>query len=271
MVSHGFAHGMHVVQEGPREAPPLLLVHGSGASGASWDLMAGALAAHHHVVRVDLPGCGRSSPAPLYAVPAQAGRVAALLDDLGLRQVAVAGHSSGGYVATSLAERRPDLVRSLALISTGPSLDAFLPQPLVLRALLAPPFGPLLWARRSDAMIRKGVVATTARPVDIPARMIEDLETITYRTFRKVLRGNAAYVAERSVPDRLAGLGRPVLVLFGAADPRWDPASARRYEPVPDTRVELLPGVGHVPLLEAPETTGELLLRFTATAGRPSA
>jgi pimeloyl-ACP methyl ester carboxylesterase len=73
------------------------------------------------------------------------------------------------------------------------------------------------------------------------------------------------------VPDRLAGLGLPVLVLFGAADPRWDPASAHRYEVVPDARVELLPGVGHVPLLEAPETTGELLLRFTATAGHPSA
>jgi pimeloyl-ACP methyl ester carboxylesterase len=267
MVSHDFAHGMHVVREGPREAPPLVLIHGSGASGASWDLVAGALAACHHVIRVDLPGCGQSPPAPSYEVPAQAGRVAALLDDLGLRQVAVAGHSSGGYVATSLAEQRPGLVRSLALISTGPTPGALLPQPLVLRALLAPPLGPLLWARRSDAMIRKGIVATTARPVDIPAGMIADLGNITYRTFRKVLRGNAAYVAERSVPGRLAGLGHPVLVIFGDADPRWDPSSAHRYEAVPDTRVELLPGVGHLPILEAPETTGELLLRFTATAG----
>ena len=267
MVSHDFACGMRVLREGLRDAPPLVLIHGSGASGASWDLVAGTLAARHHVVRVDLPGCGQSPPAPSYEVPAQAGRVAALLDDLGLRQIAVAGHSSGGYVATALAEQRPGLVRSLALISTGPSLDALLPQPLVLRVLLAPPFGPLLWARRSDAMIRRGILATTACPVDIPAGMIADLKNVTYRTFRKVVRGNAAYVAERSVPDRLAGLGRPVLVIFGAADPRWDPSCAQRYAAVPDTRVELLPGVGHVPILEAPEATGELLLPFTATAG----
>jgi pimeloyl-ACP methyl ester carboxylesterase len=260
------SHGMHVVHDGPRQGPPLVLIHGSGASGASWGPVVGALAGHHHVIRVDLPGCGQSPPAPSYDVPEQAGRVAVLLDDLGLRHVTVAGHSSGGYVATALAEQRPDLVGSLALISTGPSLDALLPQPFILRALLAPPLGPLLWPVRSDAMIRKGISATSARPVDIPDDAVADLKNITYRTFRKVLSRNAAYVAERSVPERLAGLDVPVLVIFGAADPRYEPSSAHQYDAVPNARVEMLPGVGHVPLLEAPETTSELLLGFTATA-----
>ena len=257
---------MHVVHDGPRQAPPLLLIHGSGASGACWGPVVGALADRHHVIRVDLPGCGQSPPAPSYDVPEQAGRVAVLLDDLGLRHVTVAGHSSGGYVATALAEQRPDLVGSLALISTGPSLDALLPQPFILQALLAPPLGPLLWPRRSDAMIRKGISATTARPVDIPGDVVADLRNITYRAFRKVLRRNAAYVAERSVPERLADLDVPVLVIFGASDPRYEPSSAHQYDAVPNARVEMLPGVGHVPILEAPETTSELLLGFTATA-----
>ena len=262
--------GMHVVHDGPRQAPPLLLIHGSGASGASWGPMVGALAGHHHVIRVDLPGCGQSPPALSYDVPDQAGRVAVLLDDLGLRHVPLAGHSSGGYVATALAEQRPDLVGSLALISTGPSLDALLPQPFILRVLLAPPLGPLLWPGRSDALIRKGISATTARPVNIPDEAVADLKNITYRTFRKVLRRNAAYVAERSVPERLGGLGVPVLVIFGAADPRYEPSSAHQYEAVPNARVEILPGVGHVPMFEAPETTSELLLGFTATAADTS-
>jgi pimeloyl-ACP methyl ester carboxylesterase len=260
------SHGMHVVHDGPRQAPPLLLIHGSGASGASWGPVVGALADHHHVIRIDLPGCGQSPPASSYDVPEQAGRVAVLLDDLGLRHVTLVGHSSGGYVATALAEQRPDLVGSLALISTGPSLDALLPQPFILRALLAPPLGPLLWPRRSDAMIRKGFNATTARPVDIPGDAVADLKNITYRAFRKVLRCNAAYVAERSVPERLADLGVPVLVIFGAADPRYEPSSAHQYDAVPNARIEMLPGVGHVPILEAPEATSGLLLGFTATA-----
>jgi pimeloyl-ACP methyl ester carboxylesterase len=260
------SYRMHVVHDGPRQAPPLLLIHGSGASGASWGPVVGALADHHHVIRVDLPGCGQSPPALSYDVPEQAGRVAVLLDDLGLRHVTLAGHSSGGYVATALAEQRPDLVGSLALISTGPSLDALLPQPFILRALLAPPLGPLLWPWRSDTMIRKGISATTARPVDIPGEVVADLRNITYRAFRKVLRRNAAYVAERSVPERLADLDVPVLVIFGASDPRYEPSSAHQYDEVPNARVEMLPGVGHVPILEAPETTSELLLGFTATA-----
>src|SRR5499427_6095725 len=160
------SHGMHVVHDGPRQAPPLLLIHGSGASGACWGPMVGALAGHHHVIRVDLPGCGQSPPARSYDVPEQAGRVAALLDDLGLLHITVDGHSSGGYVATALAEQRPDLVGSLALISSGPSPDALLPQPLLLRVLLAPPLGPLLWPRRSDAVIRNGIRAMATRPVD---------------------------------------------------------------------------------------------------------
>lgn len=260
------AHGMRVVHEGSRQAPPLLLIHGSGASGACWDPMVQVLAGQRHVIRVDLPGCGQSPPAPSYDVPAQANRVAAVLDGLGRGAVAVAGHSSGGYVATALAEQRPDLVRSLALISTGPSPDALLPQPLVLRVLLAPPFGALLWSRRTDAMIRRGLSATAARRVEIPDELVADLQATSYRTTREILRQNTAYTVERSVPKRLAALAVPLLVIFGAGDRRWEPSSAHRYGAVPGARVELLPGVGHLPMLEAPERTGELLLSFTAAA-----
>ncbi|MCW3842332.1 alpha/beta fold hydrolase [Micromonospora yasonensis] len=260
------SHGMHVVHLGPREAPPLLLIHGSGASGGSWNPVVPALAGHHHVIRVDLPGHGQSPPGLSYDVPVQAGRVAALLDDLGLGPVTAVGHSSGGYIATALAEQRPDLVRSLALISSGPSPDALLPQPFLLRVLLAPPLGPFLWSRRSDAMIRRGISATCARPVDVPDDVVAAMRGITYRAFRTVLRRNTAYISERSVPERVAALEVPVLVIFGTADRRWKPSSAHQYDAVPTARVEVLPGVGHMPMFEAPETTSKLLLGFTATA-----
>ena len=261
-----FSRGMHVVHDGPREGPPLLLIHGSGASGAFWSPMIPALASRHHVIRVDLPGCGQSPPARSYDVPDQAARVAALLDDLGLGPAAVAGHSSGGYIATALAERRPDLVRVLVLVSSGPRPGALLPQPLPLRILLAPPLGPLLWLRRSDTMIRSGIRATAAGPVEVRGDMVADLRTITYRSMRTVLRRNNAYITERSVPERLAALEVPVLVIFGAADPRWDPSSARDYDAAPNARVEMLAGVGHMPMLEVPEMTSKLLLDFTTAA-----
>lgn len=254
---------LHVVHDGRPEAPPLLLIHGSGASGETWGPVVPMLAARHHVIRVDLPGCGQSPPTASYDVPEQAARVGALLDDLGLRGLVVAGHSSGGYCATALAEQRRDLVSSLALISAGPSLDALLPEPWIIRLLLGPPVGQLIWRIRSDGMLRKGIQATTARPVDVPSAAIADFKRISYRTFRQVLDANNAYISERTVPQRLATLDLPVLVVFGAADPRWDPASAHRYDVVPGARVEMLPGVGHIPMLEAPDATSRLLLDFT--------
>jgi pimeloyl-ACP methyl ester carboxylesterase len=113
-------------------------------------------------------------------------------------------------------------------------------------------------------MIRRGIGATCARPVDIPDDLVAGLRGTTYRAFRMVLRRNTAYLAERTVPGRLAALEVPVLVVFGGADPRWEPSSAHQYDAVPGARVEPLPGVGHLPMFEAPEETSTLLLDFAA-------
>lgn len=256
--------GIHVVVDGSPQAPPVLLIHGSGASGSTWAPVVPALAEHHQVFRVDLPGCGRSAPPKSFDVPSQARQVAAVIDAHGLRGVTVVGHSSGGYVATSLAEQRRDLVGMLALVSTGPRLDALLPQPALLRVLTSPPLGALVWALRTDRIIRRGIGVTAARPIDVPDDTVADLKGTTYHSFTSVMRENGAYIAERSIPDRLMDLDVPVLVVFGAADPRWDPSSARDYEMVRGVRIEVLPGVGHVAMLEAPDALNRMLLDFAA-------
>ena len=258
-------HGTHVVHDGSPQARPLLLIHGSGASGATWSPVVPALAEHYYVIRVDLPGCGQSPPPKSYDVPSQARHVAAVLDDHGLRGVTVVAHSSGGYVATSLAEQRPELVGALALVSTGPRPDALLPQPALLRVLTWPPLGALVWALRTDKMVRRGIRVTAARRIHVPDDVVGDLKGITYDSFASVLRENGAYIAERSIPERLTDLDVPVLVIFGAADPRWDPSSARDYEVVPDVQIEMLQGVGHVAMLEAPDALGRMLLDFAAS------
>ncbi|MEU4216598.1 alpha/beta hydrolase [Actinoplanes sp. NPDC026623] len=258
------ADGMYVVHDGRPDAPPLLLLHGSAGTGGFWKPMVPMLAGHRHVLRVDLPGYGRSAPASSYDVPAQAGRVAAVLDDLGLRHVAVAGHSSGGWAGIALAEQRPDLVGSLTLISTGPSLDSVRPDPLLVRALMAPPLGPLVWPRRTDAMMRRGINSMCARPVVIPDDVLAEMRGLGYGRMRALMRQNVAYLAERSAPERLAALDVPVLVIFGDADPRYRVSMAHRYEQVAGARLELLPGVGHMPIFESPEQTAKLLLGFVA-------
>ena len=91
-----------------------------------------------------------------------------------------------------------------------------------------------------------------------------------HRAVAGTARASVDYLRRRSVPDRLAALGVPVLVVFGADDRRWRSSSAAAYRVVPGARVELLPGVGHTPMMEDPQTTGKLLLDFAAAAGHPN-
>ena len=138
---------INVIQDGPRDAPALVLIHGLGGSTRWWDRVVPMLAASYRVIRLDLLGHGQSAkPAGGgYAIPDQARRVGQALDRLGVRHAIMVGHSTGGYVATALAEQRGDLVTALALIDTGPRMDAFISDGPVGKLLDVPVVGQLLW------------------------------------------------------------------------------------------------------------------------------
>jgi pimeloyl-ACP methyl ester carboxylesterase len=262
---------MHVVEDGRPGGPAVLLIHGTAASAAWWDPVIPQLAGACRVIRVDLAGHGRSAaPAGGYDIPAQARRAGAVLDRLGAGQVTAIGHSTGGYVATALAEQRPGQVAALALINTGPDPDAYIDQGLLGRLLLAPLPGRLLWRLRTEATIRKALTSAFTRPIDIPGALIQDTLGMTHRALAATGRAGDNYLKQRALPDRLTALGLPVLVIFGADDHRWRSSSAAAYRAVPGARVELLPGVGHTPMQEDPQTTGTLLLDFAAAAGHPT-
>ena len=262
---------MHVAEDGDQGAPAVLLIHGTAASTAWWDPVIPQLAGDCRVIRIDMAGHGRSSaPAGGYDIPAQARRAGAVLDRLGAGRVTVIGHSTGGYVATALAGQRPGLVSGLALIDTCPDLDAVMDQGLLGRLLLAPLPGRLLWRLRTEATIRKALASAFSRPIDIPDTIIQATMEMTHRALAATSRAGDNYLKQQALPDRLAALDLPVLVMVGADDHRWRSSSAAAYRAVPGARVELLPGVGHTPMQEDPQTTGKLLLDFAAAARHPS-
>ncbi|MFF0558221.1 alpha/beta fold hydrolase [Streptomyces sp. NPDC004266] len=249
---------VYVCQDGPRDAPALLLVHGSASSTRSWNPMVPLLTGAHRVIRIDLPGHGRSAePADRgYAVPDQARRVGEALDRLGAEHAVVVGHSSGGAVATALAEHRPDLVTALALVNTGPGLGAFIaPQPAAT--------GPSGWPP-SDEQLRHFASSAVGRVgYRLPDELLDDVRAMTPHAFTAATLATRSYLEQRTLPDRLAVLDKPLLVLFGEDDRRWRSSSASDYRVVPGAEVELLPGLGHSPLLEDPPRTAARLLAFT--------
>ena len=259
---------IRVVEDGKPDAPALVLLSNAAVPLALWDAVVPLLADGFRVIRVDLPGPGkRASAAGEYDIPAQARRVGAALDKLGVNRVTVIGHSSGCTVATSLAEQRPGAVAALALIDMGPDPDAKIPENRIFSLILARLIGPVLWRLKTEATIRKAARTGFARPVDIPDAFIKHVLGMTHRSFAGAMRAPLDYLGRRSLPDRLTGLGLPVLVIFGSDDQRWRSSSAAAYTVVPGARVELLAGVGHTPMMEDPHTTGKLLLDFAAAAG----
>jgi pimeloyl-ACP methyl ester carboxylesterase len=256
---------IYVRQDGPRDAPAVVLIHGLGGSTRWWDSLIPLLAKSHRMIRIDLLGHGQSAkPAGRgYEIPEQGRRVGEALDRLGVKQVIVVGHSTGGWVATALAEQRPDLVIALALIDTGPRPDARISQGPATQLMSVPIIGQLLWRLRTDSLIRKAASTGFSRPgYQIPQQIIDDLRNTTYHAFTATSRAAEDYLKQRAFPDRLTAISKPLLVIFGKEDRRWRSSSAAEYRATPGARVELLPGVGHSPMLENPPETAKLLLAF---------
>ncbi|TDD33564.1 alpha/beta fold hydrolase [Actinomadura sp. KC06] len=256
---------VHVRQDGPGDAPALVLIHGLAGSTRWWDSLVPMLAESLRVIRIDLLGHGRSAKPSGggYAIPEQGRRVGEALDRLGVRHAIVVGHSTGGSVATALAERRRDLVTALALIDSGPRLDAFISDGFVGRLLFVPGVGRLLWRLRTDKIIRRGLDTAFSRPgYEIPQQLVDDVRGVTYHALTATSRAVDDYLEQRTLPDRLAALGKPLLVIFGEDDRRWRASSAADYRTVPDAKVEVLPGLGHSPMLEDPPRTAAPLMAW---------
>ncbi|MEU7138742.1 alpha/beta hydrolase [Nocardia sp. NPDC046473] len=250
---------IYVSQDGPRDAPALLLIHGTAASGRSWDPMVPLLTGSHRVIRVDLLGCGRSAGLgeTSYTVSDQARRVGTALDPLGIEHVIAVGHSSGGAVATALAEQRPDLVTAVVIIDFGPDMGACI-------APESPGGPPMNWTDLTDEQFRRLMRSGFSADYVIPQEYVDQFRAIDPTVFAVASQANCAYLDERSLPERLAPLGKPLLVIFGENDSRWRPSAAVEYRAVPGATVLLLPGVGHSPNLEDPPRTAAPLLAFAA-------
>ncbi|MFE0381496.1 alpha/beta fold hydrolase [Streptomyces inhibens] len=222
-----------VVVSGPEDAPPVLLLHGSGANTTMWRDDITSWARHFRTYAVDLigePGLSAPSRPPL-ASDAYALWLDEVLEGLGITSASIVGISLGGWLALDYATRRPERVTRLALLCPG-GLGRQKVGWLV-KALLLRPFGR--WGMRRSA--RK--VAGLDTPLD---RRILDHLVLTFTQFKPRTERLPVFS-----DDALGRLTMPVLVTVGGRDAMFDSEeTARRVRQcVPQATVNLLPEVGH--------------------------
>jgi pimeloyl-ACP methyl ester carboxylesterase len=249
-------------EEGGRDDPTIVLLHGFACSLRWWDRVAPELARRGlHVIRFDLLGHGGSEmPRDGYEMESQARLVAAALKKLKVRRATVVGHSMGGTVASALVEQHPRLVRQIAVIGTPPR-DGFVDSSVLRSVSTWPVVGELSDRFAPDPMIKAGLDDAFAGDIDVPDQFVDDLDGMTYSAYDKS--NSEAHDFLDGNSERIKDARVPLLVIFGTKDEIVDPDAADAWKKdIPSARVVKMRGVGHSPHWERPRQVVELLLGY---------
>jgi 3-oxoadipate enol-lactonase len=239
---------------------PLLLIMGLGYGRWGWEPVAEQLAQHFRVITFDNRGIGESDAPPgPYTMGQLAADAAAVLDAFEVEQADVVGTSLGGMVAQELTITRPERVGRLVLACTTPGgvTSHPMPQPTVDLIQEATHLDPLVALRR---FTENALAPGPDRP-ELVERILE--LRLSHRFDFGGWQAQALAAATFDAIDRIGRIEAQTLVLTGTADTVVDWRNSQLLaKGIPDARLELLPGCGHLFFWEEPETFVEIVTRF---------
>jgi abhydrolase domain-containing protein 6 len=253
-------HRIHYLEGG--EGETVLLLHGIFAEKDHWVEFSRQLTPHYRVIALDLPGFGESSrfDHQSYGYPEQVQRLHGLVQQLKLGSVHLAGNSMGGTLAALYAIEHPEQVRSVAFIGAPHGIRSARPS-------------------EADFRIESGEIPLIAASAHEFERMLDMLfverpflpRPILHDAERKALAGAAGNVRiwneQRQHADllhrQLHRLSHPTLALWGAQDRIFDVSGAEVVESIlPEQQMHVMPGTGHLPMMERPRESASLYLSF---------
>ena len=259
---------VHVRDEG--EGPLLLFLHGAGSSLHTWDAWVRQLAWGYRVVRVDLPPFGLTGPHPddQYDPEAYLEVVEGVVDALQLEDPVVVGNSLGGYMAARYAAEHSDATRAAVLLA-----PAGYPQnlPGLLRGLAIRGLGrTFTWLTPRwtvDRMVRRAYADSERVPSAVVDRHHELIRAPGGREgMREVV--HVMDELRQEEPEWVSEVDVPTLLVWGEEDDFVPAELAADWEAdLPTVESALLPGVGHVPMEEAPTRSLAILKPFLARHG----
>jgi len=252
------ANGLEIAYERVGDGPPLVFVHGAAEDGRVWQPQLAALADAFTVVAWDEPGAGRSSDVPAgFGLADYANCLAALIDALALGPAPVGGLSWGGTVVLELYRHHPELVAGLILADTYAGWKGSLREAEVrsrvegVRQMLAAP------AKDFDPTL-PGLFGG-----DPPAEFLPLLEAMAADVRRESMRTALSAMANADQRDLLPRIAVPTLLIWGELDARSPLSIARQFEQaIPDARLVVIPGAGHVSNLEQPKRFNRAVREF---------
>lgn len=245
---------------------PLVLLHGFNGDADHFVRATRFLRRHFRILAPDIPGFGETGVEGdiSYRIEDQAGRVLALLDELGIQHFYLGGNSMGGYLAVAVARRAPQRVRALWLMAPGGLESA--PYSPLFEEIAAGRHNPLIVRDLSD--FDRLMAFCVVRPVFVPKSIKRFLTTRAAANIQRIDRIFHAMRFESVPLERLAeGLDIPALIVWGEGDQVLHPDGAEILEArMPNARTVMMKRTGHLPMLERPRQGAETWLAFTESA-----
>jgi 3-oxoadipate enol-lactonase len=243
---------LHYTDDGPRDAPVLMLAGSLGSTLAMWEPQL-TLAGPFRLIRIDHRGHGGSpTPPGPYAMPDLTADVLALLDDLGLARVAFCGLSLGGMIGMYLGSEHPDRLTSLTLCCTTAHFADRSVWDERIAAVEAGGTGGI-----ADAVVSRWITpAWAAAHPDVVAALRSQIADTSDAGYGGCCHAIAAWDHR----DRLTAVSVPTLVIGGADDPSTpvDPHARTLADGIPGARLEVLPGA-HLVTIESAERATVLI------------
>ncbi len=263
---------VHYREDGPADAPAVILIHGYGDSHFSWEGWTPVLSVKYRTIAIDLPGHGLTEAPKTYALDlaALADLVAAVADKAGAKTFVVVGNSLGGGVAWQTALRHPDKVSGLILVDAAgwpPVVDPSKPKasPNLAFRIIGSPFGRFVLKHIDNKpLIRQGVRGEVGDPTVITDAFIDRWAEVQRAPGHRdiLLDANLSGVAS-ATPEKLAAIKVPTLIMWGEKDPIISKASADQFaKSIAGSQEIVYPGVGHLPQVEIPQRSAGDALAF---------
>jgi pimeloyl-ACP methyl ester carboxylesterase len=255
--------GVHYAYLEGGTGEPLMLLHGFAADKDNFTRVAAYLTSRYRVIVPDQVGFGESSHLPNgdYRSEAQADRLHQLALALGIHRVHLGGSSMGGQISMAYAAKYPADVSSLWLLAPAGVWSA--PKSELARLTQEQGRNPLI-ARNKDEFAQM-VDFVMNDPPFVPRAILNVMakERIQNVTLANHIFGQSV---TDSIEERIRGTPVPTLIVWGDRDRALSVASADvLHKLIPRSQVIVMPGIGHLPMMERPKQSAEDYLKFRAS------
>ena len=277
MVDIGDGRLVHLRDEGPRDAPVIVLLHGSNADLHTWQPWVDALSDDYRVIRFDQRGHGLTGPAGDgdYTLTAFGADIDAVTAALGVERFVLAGNSMGGAIAMGYALANPERLDGLVLVdASGAPIEREAEGNIAFRLAAMPGVGSVMSQLLPRSLVERSLTQSVSNQDIVTGEAVDRYwELARYPGNRDATRQRFSTPRSSFAAEEVGTMTVPTLVMWGEED-RLIPYEAAGWymDNLPNSTLANYPGIGHLPMEEAPQRSAADLRAWLASlplAGNP--